>query len=295
MRFSSLVAICGLGLLASSCGSSAVNCSDEDARSALETAIREGLERTSLAQAKGPDGEALVSSSAVRAAVAKIKLVIDDVRTTKEDPESTKRFCTGSLKIVFSTEIFTSADRSRELAGLTDVAEMADAAGIDKGADYLKGDLDYSVQPTDDGEKVFAEFENADAKLDVFGEVIAASLLTSKLEAQNRAMVEEAAQQKHAEESALNEQLAANLDAANVMRKTADEAINTIWQAIDADTRRQLLAQQRAWIKQKEATCRVQGLQASTEPREQKAADYTCQAQLTQQRASELQGYLGYE
>ena len=173
-------------LLLSGCGQASVSCSDEDAKSALEAAIRENLEEVAIEQATGEDGSRSISNSTIRASIAKIKLVIENIRTTKEDPDSTKRFCTGSLKIVFSTKTFADASKARELVGLSDVEKMADAADIEKGADYLKGDLDYNVQPTDDGKKIYAEFENADDKLQVFGEVVAASLLKSSIETQVR-------------------------------------------------------------------------------------------------------------
>lgn len=173
-------------LLLSGCGQASVSCSDDDAKSALESAIRENLEKIIIERAKTEDGSKPISNSAIRASIATIKLAIENIRTTKEDPDSTKRFCTGSLKIVFSTKTFSDASKARELIGLTDVEKMADAADIEKGADYLKGDLDYNVQPTDDGQKIYAEVENADDKLQVFGEVVAASLLKPSIETQAR-------------------------------------------------------------------------------------------------------------
>jgi uncharacterized protein YecT (DUF1311 family) len=64
------------------------------------------------------------------------------------------------------------------------------------------------------------------------------------------------------------------------------------WRALDPDTRQQLLPEQRIWIKRKDASCRVQGLQSSTDPTEQRAATLNCIASQTQARTSELQGYL---
>jgi hypothetical protein len=144
------------------------DCSDQAAKDALETAIREGLEDVTLKRAKDKNGNLLIGSSSVRASIGKLKLIIEDICTTKEDPNSTKRFCTGSLKIVFSAETFQSADAARELLGLPKIETAIEGAELDKGVDYLKDMLDYSVQPTDDGSTVFAEFEGADGKLDIF-------------------------------------------------------------------------------------------------------------------------------
>lgn len=293
---SSRVSVVLLGaLLLSGCGQAAVSCSDDDAKSALEAAIRENLEKITIERAKGEDGSQPISNSAIRASISKIKLVIENIRTTKEDPDSTKRFCTGSLKIVFSTKTFSDASKARELVGLSDVEKMADAADIEKGADYLKGDLDYNVQPTDDGEKIYAEFENADDKLQVFGEVVAASLLKSSIETQVRNEQEQEEFARKEEEAALDMQNAANLEQANVAAKSADQALTVAWQSLAPETRKRLLPQQRVWIKQKDSSCKVRGLQGSTVPAEQKAIEVLCKAEVSTERATQLQGYLREE
>ena len=278
-------------LLLSGCGQASVSCSDEDAKSALEAAIRENLEEVAIEQATGEDGSRSISNSTIRASIAKIKLVIENIRTTKEDPDSTKRFCTGSLKIVFSTKTFADASKARELVGLSDVEKMADAADIEKGADYLKGDLDYNVQPTDDGKKIYAEFENADDKLQVFGEVVAASLLKSSIETQVRNQQEQEEFAIKEQEVAINMEKSANLQQASEAAKSADQALNVAWQSLAPDTRKQLLAQQRIWIKQKDASCKVRGLQSSTDASDQKIAEILCKAELSNQRTNQLQGY----
>ena len=75
-------------LLLSGCGQASVSCSDEDAKSALEAAIRENLEEVAIEQATGEDGSRSISNSTIRASIAKIKLVIENIRTTKEDPDA---------------------------------------------------------------------------------------------------------------------------------------------------------------------------------------------------------------
>lgn len=293
-RNQALSAFLGL-LLLSGCGQASVSCSDDDAKSALEAAIRENLEKITIERAKTEDGSQPISNSAIRASIAKIKLVIENIRTTKEDPNSTKRFCTGSLKIVFSTKTFSDASKARELVGMSNVEKMADAADIEKGADYLKGDLDYNVQPTDDGEKIYAEFENADNKLEVFGEVVASSLLKSSIETQVRNEKEQEEFARLEEEAALNMQSAANLEQASVAAKSADQALSVAWQSLAPATRKRLLAQQRIWIKQKDSTCKVRGLQGATEAPDQKIIEALCKAEVSNERATQLQGYLREE
>ena len=290
-RFRLILAIVS-ALALGACGKANTTCSDEDAKAALEIAIRDSLQKIVLANAKGSDGKLAVGGSKVRAAIADLKLVIENIRTTKEDPNSTKRFCTGNLKIVFGTNVFDDAAKAREIAGLPGLDDAADAAGVDKGADYLTGDLDYSVQPTDDGIKIVAEFEDADAKLGVFGEVLAASLLRSNLENRQRMEAENAALAAKQEEEAINAANRASIEQATLARKTADEALTAVWQGLSPEVRQQLLAEQRVWIKRKDASCKVHGLQSATDPTGQAVATLNCQANEAQNRMGQLQNYL---
>lgn len=288
-----LIASLSLGLAA--CGKSQTTCSSDAAKAALESAIRGGLEKVVIARSKDSDGKQIVGFSKIRAAIADLKLVIENIRTTKEDPNSTKKFCTGNLKIVFGTQVFADADKARGIAGLSNLDEAADTAGVEKGADYLKGDLDYSVQPTDDGSMIVAEFEAADAKLDVFGEVVAASLLKSGLETKQRIDEENAALAEKVQQDAVDAANRASVDEAAIARKSADEALTAVWKGLDPATRQELLPQQRAWINRKDTTCKVQGLQSSTDPTEQQVATLNCITNETQSRTSELQNYLSGE
>ncbi len=294
VQFRSTIFVLTTGLLLSACGQTDVTCGDVTSKSALETAIRESLEKTAIERAKPETGTAIISNSAIRASIAKIKLVIENVRTTKEDPDSTKRFCTGSLKIVFSPETFADANRARELAGLTSVEELTDSVDVEKGADYLKSDLDYNVQPTDDGEKVFAEFEDAAGKLSVFGEIVAASLLKGVVEKQVRQQEEQEKQSQQEQEAALSAVRSANVEQANLVRQSAEQALAVAWKSLEPGMRQRLLPQQRAWIKQKEASCKMRAIQGATDPLEQRTLQFQCEGEMANSRASELQRFIGY-
>ena len=291
MHFRIILAV-GLAVALSACGKPQASCSDEASKSALETAVREGLVKNVAARSKDTDGNQLVGFSKIRAAIANIKLVFDNIRTTKVDPNSTKKFCTGNLKIVFGMQVFTDADKAREIAGLSSLSTAADTAGVEKGVDYLKGDLEYSVQPTDDGSKIVAEFEAKDAKLDVFGEVVAASLMRSGLENKQRIDHENAAFAEKQQQDAVTAANRVKIEEASLSRKSADEALTAVWRGLDPTTRQALLPQQRLWIKRKDTTCKVQGLQGSTDPTEQQVATLNCITSETQSRIGELQAHL---
>lgn len=290
-----LLGLAACGMLLTSCsGLTETGCSDQASKDALEAAIRSGLEDVTIKRAQDENGNYLISASSIRASIDKVKLILEDIRTTKEDPDSTKRFCTGTLKMVFTPETFESADAARELVGLPKIANAIDEAGLDKGVDYLKGSLDYNVQPTDDGSKVFAEFDGADGKLDLFGEVVAASLLRDRIENKVRVEKQEAEFARKQEEEAMQAMLTADLEAAVAQRKASNEAIAVMWNSLDDGVRQQLLSQQRAWIKQKDTTCKVEGLQFSTDPTEQKTAEANCQTRENNNRSQQLSRFVAF-
>jgi uncharacterized protein YecT (DUF1311 family) len=68
-----------------------------------------------------------------------------------------------------------------------------------------------------------------------------------------------------------------------------------VWKSIEPDVRQQLLPQQRAWIKQKDTRCKLEGLQYSTIELEQKTAEANCQARENNARSEQLSRYVSYQ
>jgi uncharacterized protein YecT (DUF1311 family) len=127
--------------------------------------------------------------------------------------------------------------------------------------------------------------------MSVASEVLASSLLHNVL--QQAAATEQQAQQAQQaqQNSALSEQKAANLNSAQTDNKLALQSILAVWRAIPAAIRVQLLPQQRAWVRKKDADCRVEAASASTDPTEIEVARLTCDTRTTQERISFLQPY----
>ena len=103
------------GLSVAACGRTApVQCTAESAQTPVVDIVKEQLERSVGRDLRsGGDGTA-ASSSKIRAAIAQLVITIEDIRTSKEDPNSSKRFCTGTLRIRFPAEVLSDADRARE-------------------------------------------------------------------------------------------------------------------------------------------------------------------------------------
>lgn len=255
--------------------------------------LKKGLEKETETRTSNVENTGAVSKSSIRAAVAQIVFSFEDVRTTRQDPNSTKRFCEGTLKIRFPAEDLSNADEARSAAGLGTVTQLADSNDVDREADTFSAKADYDVQPTDTGDKIFAETETKSPLMNVASEVLASSLLHNVLQQAAAAQQQQQQAQQTQQNAAVAEQKAADLNSAKVDNQLATQSILAVWRAIPAAVRAQLLLQQRAWVRKKDADCRVEAATASTDPTDMEVARLKCDTAATQERINLLQPYRG--
>lgn len=190
VKFSSILL---LPIALSGCGQfgNQFTCGDEDSKSTTLEIIKDHMEKAVGERSKDESGNALASSSAISAALSQLKMTIENIRTTKKDPDSTMQFCSGTLKVVYPLNVLKDADETRSMANLNNIDNLASKSDIKRKADAFEADLEYSVQPTDDGKKVFAQIDNFDDKLNVLAEITASYLLKSSWERMKRQKVQD--------------------------------------------------------------------------------------------------------
>lgn len=285
------VGVCG-ALFLNGCAAQPVDCASESARSTIAAIVAEQLEKQTREAVTGSDGAPLASASKIRATVAQIKILFDDVRTTKKDPDSTKRFCEGTMKVVLPLGMLSDADKAREATDMSTVKVLTEGAGFEQNANVLSHPISFSVQPTDDKKKVFGEIEDPGSEFAALGELIASHLLLPTFQAQQQSAVAKA----QAEQTALAEQAAlqsqADLEMAKGENNLATQRINEIWRAIPDYSRAEILDIQRAWIKKKTADCNIKAAETSTDPSAKEAARLRCDTEVTNSRSTELRSYL---
>jgi uncharacterized protein YecT (DUF1311 family) len=299
MRWASVCAAI-LTISLSACGKvGETTCSSDNATAAAVKLVTEAIEKRADEKSRAggtitlPDNTQirLADESAVRAALNLLKVTITEIRTTKNDPNSTKKFCTGTLKIVAPLGFLADAERTFTLVKSPSVSDQAAAAGVQRGADTFTVDFDYTVQPTDDKKDVVAEADNQALHADFFSELVLAGALKSKVEGLTQ-QAQAAQQQKDAEQAAVQQQARqADLDQARAENKLSVQSINAAWGNIDHETRLQIVDVQRAWIKSKDANCRLQAAGASTEPTEIEIARLHCDTAANQGRMDWLRQY----
>lgn len=264
------------------------SCSGDDAKAVTLDIVRNQI--TKLAS-QADEGDPSISKSKIRATVRQLVLSLEDVRTTKDDPNSTKQFCTGRLKLVAPADMVFDADATREMAGLNSIEDMADSANVEANANSFTADVDFNVQPTDDGQKIYAQLESGDEAIGFYAELVKDHLLKSAVADAKAEQDRISAEQTAAIENAAREEAAASLEQAKAENGAAIDTINAVWKAIPGDVRASLLDAQRAWQRRKDATCRLEAANNASSEEEMAVTRLRCDTREQTSRANDLRQY----
>jgi uncharacterized protein YecT (DUF1311 family) len=287
-----------VGLALGGCSKPAADCGGMDSLATVVPIIQHRLEEKTTDRLRAANGTPPAALSRVRATVAQATMRIEDVRTTQSDPNSTRRFCMGRLKVVIPQGVLQEADRGRQAMSASTVSDLAATSGIERDADAFVADVEYNVQPTDDGTHIYAEIEHSEGYVNFLAEVLTSYLLRpvveqARIEEQRAAEEQQRAEQEQqrAQQAAVAEQRSAILDQVRSENRLVTQTINAVWSNIPQSTRDQLLDLQRAWIRRKRADCQIEAASASTDPQEQEAARIRCDTRVTNERINYLRQY----
>jgi uncharacterized protein YecT (DUF1311 family) len=292
MKSATILPVLAIGALLSGCGAAATDCASQASRDVITSIVREQVEKAAEAELAAEDGTKLASASKIRATVAELKVLIEDIRTTKKDPDSTKRFCAGTARVVVPLAMIQDADQTRKLLEMSTVDNLLEQAGLKRSADSVTFDLEFSVQPTDKRDKIYGEVEGAAPMFTALGEIVGAHLARREIEGASQAQAAEmaAAEAETAKQTEAAQK--ADLDLATAENKLANQQINTLWKNLPEEARSQLLELQRAWVRKKTADCNIEASGVSTEAMPKEAARLRCDTRLTMERISELQSLM---
>jgi len=191
-----LVFLVPVGLVLSSCSKTA-SCQSDATYKVLSENLIEQVEKKMLSE-KDPNTSKFVfeSKDKVRASLAQLQVTVESVRTTKEDPNSTKRFCSGVLKVTIPTSMLSDADQSKELENKPKISEDIRTYDIEKNINvFSKKGFEYSVQPTDDGKELYVELES-NVWVNMLHDITRSALLKPTLEVQKAEQIRQEQQNK---------------------------------------------------------------------------------------------------
>lgn len=292
----------GLASLLASCGKTVESCSSQSTQQTVLSIVKEQLEKSAKERVKAEAPGRPVSNSKIRATIGQLKIAVADIRTTKEDPNSTKRFCVGNLRVTLPSVVVEDADEARELAGIESVSALADQREIERNADTFETSLDFNVQPTDAGDDLYGEIENGENAFQFFGEVLASHLLKATIQNakfdQDQAAAarqREEVEAERAQQAAVVEQGQAEIAEAKSENKLASDAINAVWRNIPAGTRGRLSDLQKAWMRKKNADYVIEAATSTSTAPAREAARLRCDTRAVYERASNLRQFVGEE
>jgi len=153
-------------------------CNDEQSRQLVAEVLAKNLNQTGLAQIKTLITDQGMDLDLVRfkALVQQVKFELTDVRTNRAETATTKKFCQASLKVSIPANTINDANSARAIYQEMDLQKLAILSDLELTGSNVSYELEYSVQPTDDGQKIYAEVQNADVPLEFVNQVILGAL-----------------------------------------------------------------------------------------------------------------------
>ncbi|WP_250850284.1 lysozyme inhibitor LprI family protein [Acinetobacter sp. ANC 5378] len=226
----------------------------------------------------------------LRSTLQQITFNVNDVRTNNSDPNSNKQYCVTEFVVKVPDQMVKDADAARTVYDENSIAQAAVLSDLSFEANQLKKEIEYLVQPTDDGKKVYVTLENPDALAYFVRDIAVDSLVktarqnaaeVAKQEEIKRVAEEEATAQEY--QSVLISEAKTNLD-------TANENLNLVWNSTTKEVRSQLLDEQRLWLKKRTLECKLE----STHSDNPEIYRINCETNMTTQRTSELRQKIYY-
>ena len=278
-------------------GNNKIECSDPDAINLLQEVLQKSI--NSDAKDYSEAFENRTSGSNIRASINQLTADLSQIRTTKEDPQSTKNFCMGTLKVTVPVDMIESANFTRVYYGDLDIEEDAYQQDIDLDANALTYAAEYSVQPTDDGEVVFVEMQNGSDLSNFLANIVIDANQKSNVQkqkaAQKKSIAQAAIEAEKAEEQAANEANIALAGVAAEQAKTKAEMdykrseFNKLWKSASKSEQEALTENQTQWVSYRDEVCVDEA--KSAEPARQEIVRMECITRMLGDRYYEVKEY----
>ena len=162
MKLNTLLIISTLSVALSGCNnlfSKHVKCDDESGLKLVEEVLRENLNKSLENELKGfiQRGEIKdLDPAKLKLSAQSVQFKLVDSRTDHIDPDSTKTTCSLDLTVNIPSDLVKKSDEARTKVGFDTVEAQALKESIDYISGKINKDLQYTLQPTDKGDKVIA-------------------------------------------------------------------------------------------------------------------------------------------
>lgn len=226
----------------------------------------------------------------LRSTLQQITFNVSDVRTNNSDPNSKKQYCVTQFVVKIPDQMVKDADAARAVYDENNIAQAAVLSDLSFETNQLKKEIEYLVQPTDDGKKVYVTLENPDVLAYFVRDIAVDSLLKTTRQNAVEVAKQEEIKRISEQEAAAQEYQSVLLLEAKTSLDQANENLNLVWNATSKEIRAQLLDEQKIWLKKRELECKL----SSNETDNPQLHRFNCEANMTIQRTSELRQKIYY-
>ena len=226
----------------------------------------------------------------LRSTLQQITFNVSDVRTNNSDPNSKKQYCVTQFVVKIPDQMVKDADAARAVYDENNIAQAAVLSDLSFETNQLKKEIEYLVQPTDDGKKVYVTLENPDVRAYFVRDIAVDSLLKATRQNAVEVAKQEEIKRISEQEAAAQEYQSVLLLEAKTSLDQANENLNLVWNATSKEIRAQLLDEQKIWLKKRELECKL----SSNETDNPQLHRFNCEANMTTQRTSELRQKIYY-
>ena len=274
--------------------------------------LTNALKKSALEQISGDlTNVESITNGAERSSLEKVVFNISDVVTVNKDPNSTLRTCSATVSVQYPAADYQEASSFYSEDYSKNLDKTMESFSLEQNGNTFKTQVSYTVQPTDDKKTVFVNLSGNN------GAVSGASLLTElkllkpvieqqKIEAakkqQDMLLIQKQLEQQQqqqqpqaqssqpapsaaADQNMQQQQPTESVTSARDRFLAADQDLGKTWHNLGIDKQRNMLNEQRQWIKNKDAICGKIAMKGSD-------ADiikmFQCQYEMTQKRGYEL-------
>ena len=189
------------------------SCSSPDTQKLMDQLLTEqALKLTTEKRYDQFDGSFVFGANKIRASLAQIQVAVENIKTIKQDPNSSKSFCNGLLKVTVPTAMLTDVEQTRDTQHQLKIAQYAKQLNIENSNNIFTQAIEYSVKPVGYGKEPLVEFEGS-AWAHLLDEITTAVLLKPTLDLQETYSVQKDEQPKQAVETLESEADQAKLEA----------------------------------------------------------------------------------
>lgn len=272
--------------------SGAVKCDNEAAKKLVVESFSKVVSDAATERVKSliENENITIDMGKLRSTLQQVTFNVTNVRSNNSDPNSNKQYCVTEFIVKLPEQLVKDADAAREIYGESNVTQSAVLADLSFEMNQLKKDIDYLVQPTDSGDKVFVTLENSEALAYFVRDIAVDSLIKNARQNAVEVAKQEALQAVADQEATAKEYQSVLVDEAKAKVDAANENLNLVWNATTKEIRDQLLDEQRIWLKKRELECKLE----STNVDNSEVARLNCEATMTNQRVNELRQKIYY-